>query len=40
MYKFPITSAIAYYLDQNWVLQEVQLACDKGDNLFFSYIKC
>jgi len=32
-----ITTVIAYYLDQNWVLCEVQLAFNEVDSPFFSY---
>ena len=35
-----ITSVIAYYMDQNWALRDVQLAFDKVDRLIFEYIKC
>jgi hypothetical protein len=38
--KLGITSVIAYYMDRNWALREVQLAFDEVDNLFFSYIEC
>jgi len=31
-----ITSVMAYYMDQNWALREVQLAFDDIDRLFCS----
>jgi len=34
--KLAITSVIAYYMDQNWALREVQLAFDEVDRLFGS----
>jgi len=34
-----ITSVIAYYMNQNWDLQEVQLAFDEVDSPFFSYFE-
>ena len=34
--KLAITSVIAYYMDRNWALREVQLAFDEVDRLFFS----
>jgi len=34
--KLPITSVIAYYMDRNWALHDVQLAFDEVDYLFFS----
>ena len=34
--KFAITSVIAYYLDQNWALSEVQLAFNEVDRLLCS----
>jgi chaperone required for assembly of F1-ATPase len=34
--KLAITSVIAYYMDQNWALREVQLAFDEVNLLFFS----
>jgi hypothetical protein len=37
--KLAITSVIAYYMDQNWVLREVQLAFDEVNLLFFSRFK-
>jgi len=33
--KFGITSVIAYYIDRNWALREVQLAFDEVDTPFF-----
>jgi len=32
-----ITSVIAYYIDHNWAMQEVQLASDEVSSLFFFY---
>jgi len=37
--KLAITSVIAYYMDRNWALQEVQLAFDEVDSPIFSYFK-
>ena len=34
--KLAITSVIAYYMDRNWALREVQLAFDEVDRLFCS----
>jgi len=34
--KLAITSVIAYYMDRNWALGEVQLAFDEIDRLFYS----
>ena len=34
--KLAITSVIAYYMDQNWALRELQLAFDGNDRLIFS----
>jgi len=34
--KLAITSAIAYYVDRNWALREVQLALNEVDRLFYS----
>jgi len=34
--KLAITSVIAYYMDRNWALREVQLAFDEVDRLFYS----
>jgi len=34
--KLAITSVIAYYMDRNWALREVQLAFDEVDRLFGS----
>jgi len=34
--KLAITSVIAYNMDQNWALREVQLAFDEVDHQFFS----
>jgi hypothetical protein len=36
MNKLAITSVIAYYMDQNWALHDVQLAFDVVDRLFCS----
>jgi len=33
--KLAITSVIAYYMDWNWALREVQLAFDDVDWLFY-----
>jgi hypothetical protein len=33
--KLAITSVVAYYLDRNWALHEVQLAFDEVNLLFF-----
>jgi hypothetical protein len=32
MNKLPILSVIAYYMDRNWALQEVQLPFDEVDS--------
>ena len=37
--KLAITSVIAYYMDRNWALGEVQLAIDEVDRQFFSCFK-
>jgi len=37
--KLAITSVIAYYLDRNWALGEVQLAFDEIDRLFYSHLE-
>jgi len=37
--KLAIMSDIAYYMDRNWVLREVQLAFDEVDRLFHSHFK-
>jgi len=34
--KLAITSVIAYYMDRNWALREVQLAFDEVNQLFSS----
>jgi hypothetical protein len=34
--KLAITSAIAYYMDRNWALGEIQLTFDEIDHLFCS----
>jgi hypothetical protein len=34
--KLAITSGIAYYMDRNWALREVQLAFDEVNRLFCS----
>jgi hypothetical protein len=36
MNKLAITSVIAYYMDRNWALHEVQLPFNEVDRLFFS----
>jgi len=38
--KFAITSVIAYHMDQNWALRDVQLAFDEVDRLFYSLFEC
>jgi len=35
--KLAILSVIAYYMDRNWAMQEVQLAFDEVNSLFFFY---
>jgi len=35
--KSAILSVIAYYMDRNWAMQEVQLAFDEVNSLFFFY---
>jgi len=35
--KLAITSVIAYYMDRNWALREVQLGFDEVDRLFGSH---
>jgi len=37
--KLAIMSVIAYYMDRNWALYEVQLALDEADRLFISVVK-
>jgi len=37
--KLAIMSVIAYYMDQNWALGEVQLAFDAVDCLFCSHFE-
>jgi hypothetical protein len=39
MSKLAITSGIAYYMDRNWALREVQLAFDEVDSVIFSYFE-
>jgi len=34
--RLAITSVIAYYMDRNWALREVQLTFDEVDRLFGS----
>jgi len=34
--KLAITSVIAYYMDRNWALREVQLAFNEVNRLFIS----
>jgi len=36
MNELAITSVIAYYMDRNWALRDVQLTFDEVDRLFFS----
>jgi len=38
--KLALTSVIAYYIDRNWALCEVQLTFDEVDCLFCSCFKC
>ena len=37
--KLAITSVIAYYMDRNWALREVQLAFDEVNRLFISCLE-
>jgi len=37
--KLGITSVIAYYMDRNWALREVQLAFNEVDHQFFFAFK-
>jgi hypothetical protein len=37
--KLAITSVIADYMDRNWAVREVQLACDEVDRLFYSRVE-
>jgi len=37
--KLAITSVIAYYMDRNWALREVQLAFDEVYSPIFSYFE-
>jgi hypothetical protein len=37
--KLAITSVIAYYMDRNWALREVQLAFDDVNRLFCSHFE-
>jgi len=37
--KLAITLVIAYYMDRNWALREVQLAFNEVDRLFFSHFE-
>jgi len=37
--KLAIMSVIAYNMDCNWALREVQLASDEFDHLFFPVLK-
>jgi len=37
--KLVIPSVIAYYLDRNWAMREVQLTFNEVDHLFFSRFK-
>jgi len=39
MNKLATTLVIAYDMDQNWVLREVQLAFDDVDSAFFFYFE-
>jgi hypothetical protein len=38
--KLGINSVIAYCMDRNWALGEVQLTFDEVDSLFFSHFEC
>jgi hypothetical protein len=38
--KLAITSVIAYYMDRNWALREVQLAVDQVDSWFCFRFEC
>jgi len=38
-HKLVIMSVIAYYMDRNWALHEVQLAFNEVDRLFYSHFK-
>jgi len=38
--KLAITSVIAYYMDRNWALREVQPAFDEVYRLFCSHFEC
>jgi hypothetical protein len=37
--KLAIMSVIAYYMDRNWALREVQLAFNEVDSPIFSYVE-
>jgi hypothetical protein len=37
--KLEIMSVIAYYMDRNWALREVQLAFDEVHRLFISHFE-
>jgi hypothetical protein len=37
--KLAIMSVIAYYMDRNWALHEVQLAFNEDDCLFYSHFE-
>jgi len=37
--KLAISSVVAYYIDRNWALREVQHAFDEVDRLFFSHFE-
>jgi len=37
--KLATTSVIAYYMDLNWALREIELAFDEVDRLFFSCLE-
>jgi len=39
MNKLALTSVIAYYMDRNWALCEVQLAFNEVDRLFYSHFE-
>jgi len=38
-YKLAITLIIAYYMNRNWTLQEVEQAFDEVDSPFFVYFE-
>jgi len=40
MNKLAIGSVIAYYMDRNWALREIQIAIVNDDSLFCSIFEC